>query len=145
MSKVPGRLHATGGVLFILCGIGHSIGQFSAVPLDGATRTLEQTMKTGVIPGTTFTYWNVMQCWGALYGAMTILFGVLLLATAGEARVRRAAAWTGVVAAAVQAACSLYFGAYPPAFFMIPAAVVLLIVAFPPTNRANMKSPAGPS
>ena len=132
MSKLPGRLHATGGVLFILCGIGHSLGQFSATkPGDGSV-ALEQSMRSTHIPDTPFTYWNVMQCWGALYGAMTILFGVLLLATAGEARVRRAAAWTGVVAAAVQAACSLYFGAYPPAFFMIPAAVVLLIVAVRP-------------
>ena len=37
MSKVPGRLHATGGVLFILCGIGHSIGQFSATAPDNAS------------------------------------------------------------------------------------------------------------
>jgi len=133
MSKVPGRLHATGGVLFILCGIGHSIGQFSAVPLDGASSALEQSMKTGVIAGTTFTYWNVMQCWGALYGAMTILFGVVLLASAraaaGSASVRRATGIVGAIAALAQAAGAIYFQATPPAFFMIPAALLLLAAA----------------
>ena len=134
MSKVPGRLHATGGVLFILCGIAHTIGQVSAVPLDGATRALEQTMRTSVVPGTPFTYWNIMQCWGALYGAMTILFGVLLLASAlaaaGSARVRRTTGIVGAIAAMAQSACSLYFNATPPVFFMIPAAALLLVAAF---------------
>jgi len=136
MSKVPGRLHATGGVLFILCGIAHSIGQFSAVPLDHTASALEQTMRTSVIPGTTFTYWNVMQCWGALYGAMTLLMGVLLLAiaraAAGSASVRRATGIVGAIAAIAQAACSIYFKATPPAFFMVPAALLLLAAAFWP-------------
>jgi len=134
MSKVPGRLHATGGVLFILCGIAHSIGQFTATPLGDTTRALERTMRTTVIPDTPFTYWNVMQCWGALYGAMTILFGVLLLASAraaaGSAGVRRATGIVGAIAAVVQAACAIYFNATPPAFFMIPAALLLLVAAF---------------
>jgi hypothetical protein len=140
MSKIPGRLHATGGVLFILCGIGHSIGQFSATPLDGTTSALERTMRASVIPGTSFTYWNVMQCWGALYGAMTILFGVLLLAaaraSAGSAGVRLATGIVGVIAAVVQAACAIYFKTIPPAFFMIPAALLLLVASFWPEPRA---------
>jgi hypothetical protein len=108
MSKVPGRLHAAGGVLFILCGIAHSIGQFSSISNSGP---IERTMRASVVPGTTMNYLNIMQCWGALYGAMTILFGVMLLATvrssAGDARVRRAAAMTGVLAAIVQSVCVL--------------------------------------
>ena len=130
MSKVPGRLHATGGVLFILCGIAHTIGQFTSV---GSTAPIEQSMRAAVVPGTSMTYLNVMQCWGALYGAMTILFGVVLLvlprAAGGDARVRRAAAVTGAVAAIVQAACVLFYATPPPAFFMIPAAVLLLAAA----------------
>jgi len=134
MSKVPGRLHATGGVLFILCGIAHSIGQFSATELNDSAQTLERTMRTSLIPGTPFTYWNVMQCWGALYGAMTILFGVLLIASAraaaGSASVRRATGIVGVIAAIAQTVCSFYFKAIPPVFFMIPAALLLLVAAF---------------
>ena len=134
MSKVPGRLHATGGVLFILCGIAHTIGQFSSIPLSEAASSLERTMKTSIIPGTPFTYWNVMQCWGALYGAMTILFGVMLLAclraSGGNPRVRRVTGITGAIAAAVQSASSWYFNAYPPMFFMIPVGALLLMAAF---------------
>lgn len=133
MSKVPGRLYATGGVLFILCGIAHSIGQFSPTPLDDATRALERTMRTSAIPGTPFTYWNIMQCWGALYGAMTILFGVLLLvsarAAAGGPSGRRATGTVGALAAAVQTVCAFYFNTIPPVFFMIPAALLLLVAA----------------
>ena len=133
MSKVPGRLYVTGAVLFILCGIAHSIGQFTSTSFDPASADLERMMKTHVIPGTPFVYWNIMQCWGALYGAMTILFGVLLLvslrASGGSPAVRRAAAITGVLAALAQAACSIYYKAIPPAFFMIPAAVLLLLAA----------------
>ena len=91
-------------------------------------------MKTSVIPGTPFTYWNIMQCWGAFYGAMTVLFGVLLLvslrAAQGSARVRRATGIVGALAAIAQAACAYLFNAIPPVFFMIPAAVLLVAAAF---------------
>jgi hypothetical protein len=139
MSKVPGRLHTTGGVLFILCGIAHTIGQFSSLPLDDTGRTLESAMRSSTIPGTPFTYWNIMQCWGALYGAMTILFGVMLLAclraSGGHPRVRRVTAVTGAIGAAVQSAGSWYFNAYPPIFFMVPAGALLLMAAFWPERR----------
>jgi hypothetical protein len=86
-----------------------------------------------VIAGTPFTYWNIMQCWGVLYGAMSILFGALLLvsrrASDGSPSVRRGAAITGVIAAIAQAACSLFYQAIPPVFFMIPAALLLLLAA----------------
>jgi hypothetical protein len=127
MSKVPGRLHATGGVLFILCGVAHSIGQFSSI---SSSAPIETAMRESVVPGTTMNYLNIMQCWGALYGAMTILFGVMLLATvrasAGDARVRKAAAMTGALAAIIQSVCVLVYDTPPPAFFMIPAALLLL-------------------
>src|SRR5215468_8660561 len=105
MSKVPGRLQTTGGVLFILCGIAHTIGQFAP---DPHSAEIAKRLRTFVVPGTMFNYWNVMQCWGALYGAMTIAFGVALLAvkrvSGGDARVIRATSWIGAVAAFVQAA-----------------------------------------
>jgi hypothetical protein len=138
MSKVPGRLHATGGVLFILCGIAHTIGQFAPDPSDAP---IERTMRAYVVPGTSMNYWNIMQCWGALYGAMTILFGVVLLATVraagGDARVRRAAALAGAIAACAQVACVLVYATPPPAFFMIPAGALLLLAAFWPERRAE--------
>ena len=71
MSKVPGRLQVAGGVLFILCGIGHSIGQYSP---DAHGAEIAKRLKTFTVPGTPWNYWDVMQCWGVLYGAMTILF-----------------------------------------------------------------------
>ena len=132
MSKIPGRLYATGSVLFILCGFLHLIGQFTSRALDPGSLALERSMKAFVISGTAFTYWNIMQCWGALYGGMTIVFGVTLLAVvraSGDVRVRRTAARTGVVGALLQTVCTLYFRTPPPAFFMIPAGVVLLVVA----------------
>jgi hypothetical protein len=43
-------------------------------------------MRRLVIPGTTFTYWNIFQCWGVLYGGMTVLFGILLLASTRAAK-----------------------------------------------------------
>ena len=95
--------------------------------------SVERLMKTHVIPGTPFTYWNIMQCWGALYGAMTILFGALLLvsrrASGGSPAVRRATAITAVIAALVQTACSFFYNAIPPVFFMIPAALLMLLAA----------------
>ena len=133
MSKVPGRLHATGGVLFILCGIAHTIGQYSSI---SSVAPIEKTMRGSIIPGTTMNYLGVMQCWGALYGAMTILIGVMLLvapnAAGGSARVRKPVALTGAIAAIVQTACALFYNAPPPAFFMIPAVLLLLASAFWP-------------
>src|SRR5690242_14529450 len=98
-------------------------------------------MRSFRIPGTTFIYWNIMQCWGVLYGGMTILFGVLMLVvlrtSAGESRVRTASAWVGAGAAALQAVVSVAFGTPPPAFFMVPAALVYVLAATPPVKRAG--------
>jgi hypothetical protein len=96
-------------------------------------------MRGTIVPGTTFDYWNVMMCWGVLYGGMTILFGALLLisarAAADDLRVRRATALVGVLAAVLQAVVSIGYKATPPAFFMIPAAIILAMAAGLPERR----------
>lgn len=90
-------------------------------------------MKQFVIPGAGFTYWDIMQCWGALYGGMTFLFGALILAvghwTDHDPRGHRVTAITGAVAAALQATVALAFHTPPPAFFMVPCALLFVISA----------------
>jgi hypothetical protein len=139
MSRASSRLHTTGGVLFVLTGIAHSIGQFTASAPDPASAAIEQSMRRLVIPGTTFTYWNIFQCWGLLYGGMTVLFGILLLVSAraakGDPAVRHASALVGVAAALLQTVVSIVFKATPPAFFMIPAAIILALAAGLPERR----------
>src|SRR5580765_1998434 len=133
MSRASSRLHTTGGTLFILDAIAHSLGQFTSGPTDPVGKGLERTMRGSVISGTSFTYWNVMQCWGVLYGTMTLLLGVLLLvsvrAARGDARVRRTTAIVGAIAASVQAVIAIAYGTPPPAFFMVPAAVCFALAA----------------
>jgi len=136
MSKVPGRLHAAGAVLFILCGIAHSIGQYSP---DAHSAEIAKRIRTFTVPGTPFNYWDVMQVWGALYGAMTVLFGALLLAvqraSGGEPRVVRATSLIAAVAAFVQFACCIIYQTPPPVFFMIPAGILFFLAARWPVER----------
>ena len=132
MRKLATRTHTTGGILFLLTGVAHSIGQFTLDPSPLA-KSAEATLRGYVIPGAGFNYWDAVQCWGALYGGMTFLFGALLLAighwTAHEPRAHRVTATMGTIAALVQGVVALAFHAPPPAFFMFPAAVVLAISA----------------
>lgn len=131
MSKASGRLHATGGSLFILAGITHGIGQFAPGPQDPGSAAVEKSMRGFVLPGTSFTYWNIMQCWGALYGGMTLLLGVLLLvavrAAGGAPRVLRACTIVGASAAILQCIAAIAFDTLPPVFFMAPAALCFLL------------------
>jgi hypothetical protein len=130
MSVNATRLHTVGAILFALTGIAHTIGQFLPSRLDPGSAAVETAMKEFVIPDSSFTYWNIMQCWGALYGGMTFLFGIGLLAAAraagGEPRVLRATAAVGAIAAALQAAVALVYHTPPPAFFMVPASLVMV-------------------
>jgi hypothetical protein len=139
MSRTSSRLHTAGGILFILDAIAHSIGQFTSGPSDPVGKGLERTMRGFVISGTSFTYWNVMQCWGVLYGAMTLLFGILLLvavrAASSDARVRRATAIVGAIAATAQALVTIAYRTPPPAFFMVPAAVCFALAAGLPERK----------
>lgn len=141
MSRAPGRLHTTGGVLFILDAIAHTIGQFTSGPTDPGNVALEKAMRGSVIAGTNFSYWNVMQCWGVLYGGMTLVFGVLLLvalrAARGDPRVRRATAGVGALAAAFQAVATIVYKTPPPAFFMVPAAVCFVLAAALPERNPS--------
>ena len=138
MSKVPGRLQVTGGVLFVLCGVAHAIGQFAP---DPHRAEIAKRLRTFIIPGTSYNYWNVMQCWGALYGAMTILFGVVLVighrTTGGDPRVRRATSLVGAIAAGVQFVFAIGYGTLPPIYFMIPAGLLLLLAARWPWERTG--------
>ena len=140
MSKAASRLYTTGAVLFCLTGIAHTIGQFAPSTPDAGSAAVEASMKDWVIPGSTFTYWNIMQCWGALYGGMTFLFGLGLLlavrAAGGEPRVRRNLAAVGALAAVLQAAVALAYATPPPAFFMAPAAAALGVAALRGDGRA---------
>src|SRR4030095_11186861 len=99
-----------------------SIGQYSP---DAHGAEIAKRLKTFTVPGTPWNYWDVMQCWGVLYGARTILFGVVLVAShrasGGDPRVRRATSLIGAIAAGVQFVFSLGYGALPPLHFMIPA------------------------
>ena|ERR1043166_1822990 len=139
MPRAAGRLHATGGILFIVTGAAHTLGQFTSGASDPGRRAVEKAMRDFSISGTSFTYWNVMQCWGVLYGGMTMLFGVLLLSAArsapGHPRVRRVTAIVGALAAILQAGVSLVYRTPPPAFFMVPAAVVLVLAAALPERN----------
>ena len=51
MSKAATRLHLTGGILFLLDGVAHTIGQFAPDPSPFA-RNVEQTMRGWIVPGT---------------------------------------------------------------------------------------------
>jgi len=139
MSRASSRLHTTGSILFILDAIGHSIGQFTPGPPDPGSAAVEKAMRGFAIPGTSFTYWNVMQCWGALYGGMTLLFGILLLtsvrAAGGDPRVLRTSALVGAIAASVQAVVAIVYRTPPPVFFMVPAALCFAVAAGLPEKR----------
>ena len=130
MSKVPRVLHAAGSVLFILCGIAHSIGQFAPDPHG---EEIGKRIRTFLIPGTSFNYWDVMQCWGAGYGAMTLLFGVLLLASrrvsGGDPRMIRTTSLIGALAALAQFAFAVAYKTTPPVYFMVPAGTMFLLAA----------------
>ena len=132
MNKTATRTHTAGGILFLLTGIAHTIGQFAPDHSPLAV-TAERTLRSYVISGAGFSYWDILQSWGALYGAMTFLFGALLLAvghwTAHEPRAHRVTATTGAITAAVQASLALAFHTPPPAFFMIPCVVLFTISA----------------
>ena len=133
MSRASSRLHTTGGILFLLDAIAHTIGQFTPGPSSPGSAGVEKAMRGFAIPGTSFTYWNIMQCWGVLYGGMTLLFGILLLASVraagGDPHVRRATAIVGAIAAGVQAGVAIAYQTPPPVFFMVPAAVCFALAA----------------
>ncbi len=133
--------HTISAVLFVLTGIAHTVGQFAPSPPDPATVAVVNLMGTTRLTGAAFTWWQVLMCWGALYGAMSFLFGVHALAVSracgGDLRVVRASAGVLALAAAAQSAIAIFYTTTPPAFFMIPAALLAAFAAFAPARAAN--------
>ncbi|MCC6650126.1 MAG: hypothetical protein IT348_03140 [Candidatus Eisenbacteria bacterium] len=134
-------LHTIAAVLFVLTGIAHAIGQYAPSAADPATDAIVRQLKTARLAGASFTWWQVLMCWGALYGAMSFLFGVHALAVtrscAHDPRVVRSSARVLAVAAIAQSVVALFYTTAPPAFFMIPAAVLCLIAGWAPARDAD--------
>lgn len=130
MSRVPGVLHYTGSVLFILCGVAHTIGQFAP---DPHAAEIAKRIKTFTIPGTSYNYWDVMRGWGAGYGAMTLFFGVVLLVSrrmsGNDPRMIRATSLIGALAALAQFVFAVAYKTAPPLYFMVPAGTLFLLAA----------------
>ncbi len=130
--------HTIAATLFVLTGVAHTIGQYAPGPDDPATTEFVRLLGTTKLAGTPFTWWNVLMCWGALYGAMTFVLGLHALAIvrdcAYEARVIRSSARFLMLAAIVQSVVALFYGTPPPAFFMIPAGVLAALSAFTPAK-----------
>ncbi len=128
------RLHLAGSILFVLTGVAHTIGEYSPSRPDFRADSVLALMRHTKLGGADFTLFDVMMGWGALYGAMSLLFGVQALATVGAARgdlaVIRASARVGMVAAILQSAVSLGYHTPPPLFFMIPAAILMAVAGF---------------
>ena len=126
--------HTSAATLFVLTGIAHTIGQYTPGPRDPATVEFVRALTTTKLAGASFTWWQVMMCWGALYGAMSLLFGVHALVVTRECdydpRVVRGSARVLAVAALAQAVVAIFYTTTPPAFFMIPAALLAALAAF---------------
>lgn len=134
-------LHTVAAVIFVLTGIAHAIGQYTPGPTDPGTVAFVHQLTTTRLAGAPFTWWQVLMCWGALYGAMSLLLGVhalaLTRACAHDPRVVRSSARVLAVAAIVQSAVAIFYTTTPPAFFMIPAAVLCLLAGWAPVRGAD--------
>ena len=132
--KILRRLHLAGAILFVLTGIAHLIGQYAPSDPDFIVDGVMAMMDRTHIAGSGFSLLDVMNCWGGLYGVMSLLFGVHALVTVHAARgdlaVVRASARTAALAAVLQAIVSLAYHTPPPAFFMLPAAMLMGLAGF---------------
>lgn len=128
------RLHLAGAILFLLTGIAHTIGQYAPGPPDRVVDGVTGMMRHARVAGSGFTLYDIMMCWGALYGAMSFVFGLHMLFVARAAGaalpVLRASARIGALAAVFQAVISLSYHTPPPAFFMLPAALLLGLAGY---------------
>ncbi|MBI5170092.1 MAG: hypothetical protein HZA61_11430 [Candidatus Eisenbacteria bacterium] len=130
--------HTVAATLFVLTGVAHTIGQYTPGPTDPATVALVRTLNTTKLGDAPFTWWQVLMCWGAMYGAMSFAFGLHALAItrdcAYDPRVIRSSARFLLLAAVLQSVIALFYTTTPPAFFMIPAAVLTGLAAFAPAK-----------
>lgn len=128
------RLHLVGAILFVLTGTAHLIGQYAPSDPDFVVDGVMALMDRTHIAGSGFSLRDMMMCWGALYGVMSLLFGVHALVTVHAARgdlaVVRASARTAALAAVLQAIVSLAYHTPPPALFMLPAAMLMGLAGF---------------
>ncbi len=132
LTRMHSRLFVAGATLFVLTGIAHAVGQFAPSELGLGERALVAMMRATPAGSSSMTYWNILMDWGAMYGLMSLCFGLALFAVkraGAEARVLRAFALVAAIAAAGQAAISLAYRTPPPVFLMAPAAVLFAIVA----------------
>jgi hypothetical protein len=127
MTQVLQRRFVTGGgVMFVLTGIAHALGQFGPSQPSVAERATVAMMRATAVSG--MSYWDIFTGWGALYGWMSLAYGLLVLAVMRASRepaVARALARSGCIAALGQATVAIATHAYPPAVFMAPTALVL--------------------
>lgn len=128
------RLHLAGSIAFILTGVAHTIGQYAPGHPGFKADAVMALMRNTKLSGAGFTLFEMMMGWGALYGAMSLVFGLQALATVtaarGELAVVRASARVGMAAAILQSVVSLIYHTPPPLFFMIPAALLFGIAGF---------------
>ena len=139
LSRTHARLYLTGATLFILTGLAHTIGQFAPSRPGFAERAVQSMMRGATAGGSGMTYWNIMMDWGAMYGLMSLLFGISLVVvrrSGADGRVMRALARVAMFAAAGQAVISLFYRTPPPVFFMAPAAALFAIVGFRGRERS---------
>lgn len=128
------RLHLAGAILFVLTGIAHLIGQYAPSAPDVVVDGVMAMMARTHLAGSGFSLRDIMMCWGALYGVMSLLFGVNALTTVHAARgdiaVVRASARTAALAGVLQGIVSLAYHTPPPAVFMLPAAMIMGLAGF---------------
>lgn len=140
LSLTHTRLYTAGTLLFLLTGLAHTIGQFAPSRPGFAERAVQSMMRGASAGDSGMTYWNIMMDWGAMYGLMSLLFGVSLLVVrraGADARVLRALSRVAMIAAAGQAIISLFYRTPPPVFFMAPAAAVFAMVGFRGLERPS--------
>ena len=82
------RLHLVGAILFVLTGIAHLIGQYAPNDPDFVVDGVMAMMDRTHIAGSGFSLLDMMMCWGAIYGVMSLLFGVHALVTVHAARIQ---------------------------------------------------------
>lgn len=126
--------------MFILCGFLHFIGQFS--PIDDPAYTALLKQMNGYkfeLAGIQATLVDVMQCWGAYFGCLSIVVGVQNIMVARELEnssplLRRLTIFTFVVSVALLAIGVVYHTIQTIVFFSITT-LILIVALLPQRSR----------